>query len=57
MNEKLSVLYNAILEGNVAVTKDCVQAALDAGIEPGTILADGMIAAMKEVGRVPRTLL
>jgi 5-methyltetrahydrofolate--homocysteine methyltransferase len=52
MNEKLSALYNAILEGDVAGTKDGVQAALDAGLEPGSILADGMIAAMKEVGRL-----
>jgi len=50
MNEKLSALYNAIIEGDVAGTKDGVQAALEAGLEPGTILADGMIAAMKEVG-------
>jgi 5-methyltetrahydrofolate--homocysteine methyltransferase len=52
MNEKISALNNAILEGDVAGTKDGVQAALDAGLEPGSILADGMIAAMKEVGRL-----
>jgi len=52
MNEKLSALYNAILEGDVAATQAGVQAALDAGLEPGDILADGMIAAMKEVGRL-----
>jgi 5-methyltetrahydrofolate--homocysteine methyltransferase len=52
MNEKLSALYNAILEGDITGTKDGVQLALDAGLEPGTILADGMIAAMKEVGRL-----
>jgi 5-methyltetrahydrofolate--homocysteine methyltransferase len=52
MNEKLSALYNAILEGNVTATQDGVQAALAAGLEPGNILADGMIAAMKEVGRL-----
>ena len=52
MNEKLSALYNAILEGDVVGTKAGVQAALDAGLEPGQILADGMIASMKEVGRL-----
>jgi len=52
LNEKLSALYKAILEGNVTATQDGVQAALDAGLEPGNILADGMIAAMKEVGRL-----
>ncbi len=51
MNEKLSALYDAILDGNVAGAKDGIQSALDAGLEPGTILAEGMIAAMKEVGQ------
>ncbi len=52
MNESISKLYNAILEGDVAGAKDGVQTALDAGLEPGNILAEGMIAAMKEVGRL-----
>jgi len=52
MNEKLSALYNAILEGDVPGAKNGVQASLDEGLEPGTILAEGMIAAMKEVGRL-----
>jgi 5-methyltetrahydrofolate--homocysteine methyltransferase len=51
MNEIISALYNAILEGDVDITKKTVQAALDASLEPGQILADGMIAAMKEVGK------
>jgi len=52
MNEKIAALYNAILEGDVAGTKNGVQFALDAGFEPGFILNEGMIAAMKEVGRL-----
>ncbi len=52
MNEKYAALYNAILEGDVAGAQDGVQAALAAGLEPGIILAEGMIAAMKEVGRL-----
>jgi 5-methyltetrahydrofolate--homocysteine methyltransferase len=51
MNETLSALYDAILDGDVSGAKDGVQAALDAGLEPGLILSDGMIAAMKEVGK------
>jgi 5-methyltetrahydrofolate--homocysteine methyltransferase len=51
MNEIISALYNAILEGDVVGTKESVQAALDASLDPGQILADGMIAAMKEVGK------
>lgn len=52
MNEKLSELYTTILEGDVVGAKEGVRAALDAGLEPGIILADGMIAPMKEVGRL-----
>jgi 5-methyltetrahydrofolate--homocysteine methyltransferase len=51
MNEKMSSLYNAILDGDVAGAKDGVQVALEVGLEAGNILSEGMIAAMKEVGR------
>src|SRR6266508_4993872 len=51
MNETLSALYNAILDGSVAGAKDGAQSALDSGLEPGLILSEGMIAAMKEVGK------
>ncbi|MEI7844698.1 MAG: corrinoid protein [Chloroflexota bacterium] len=52
MNENYATLYNAIMEGDVAGAQAGVQAALQAGLEPGTILTDGMIAAMKEVGKL-----
>ena len=51
MNENLQSIYDAILNGEKAETTQAVQAALDAGLEPATILSDGMIAAMKEVGK------
>ncbi|MCU0488287.1 MAG: corrinoid protein [Anaerolineales bacterium] len=51
MNETLDSLFNAILEGDVSATKEEVQAAVDSGLEAGHILNNGMIAAMKEVGR------
>jgi 5-methyltetrahydrofolate--homocysteine methyltransferase len=51
MDEKISAIYVAILEGNLAGAKDGVESALEAGLEPGNILTEGMIAAMKEVGR------
>ena len=51
MNEKLSIIYDAILDGDVSGAKDGVQAALLANLQPEIILNDGMIAAMKEVGR------
>src|SRR5664280_555192 len=51
MNEFLQSIYDAILNGEKAETAQAVQAALSAGLEPGDILSDGMIAAMKEVGK------
>jgi 5-methyltetrahydrofolate--homocysteine methyltransferase len=51
MNPIVANLYNAILEGDASSTKEGVQAALDAGLEPGRILSEGMIASMKEVGK------
>jgi 5-methyltetrahydrofolate--homocysteine methyltransferase len=51
MDEKLSTIYNAILDGDVTGAKDGVQAALVADLKPENILDEGMIAAMKEVGR------
>ena len=51
MNEYLQTIYDAILNGEKAETVEAVKAALGAGQEPGVILSDGMIAAMKEVGK------
>jgi 5-methyltetrahydrofolate--homocysteine methyltransferase len=51
MNEFLQSIYDAILNGEKAETAQAVQSALSAGLEPSTILSDGMIAAMKEVGK------
>ena len=51
MDEKLATIYDAILDGNVKGAKNGVQAALAADLQPEVILNDGMISAMKEVGR------
>lgn len=51
MDEKLSTIYNAVLDGDVTDAKDGVQAALVAHLKPENILNEGMIAAMTEVGR------
>ncbi|MDR3573191.1 MAG: corrinoid protein [Anaerolineaceae bacterium] len=51
MNEYLQTIYDAILNGEKVETAQAVQAALNAGLESGLILSDGMIAAMKEVGK------
>jgi 5-methyltetrahydrofolate--homocysteine methyltransferase len=52
MDPKLQTIYDAILNGERKETPPAVQAALDAGLDPSVILNDGMIAAMKEVGRL-----
>lgn len=51
MNANLSTIYNAILDGDVTGTQDGVQAAIGANLKPGDILGEGMIAAMREVGK------
>jgi 5-methyltetrahydrofolate--homocysteine methyltransferase len=50
MDEILKKLFDAILEGDVEAAKSNVQQALDAQMDPTTILNEGMIAAMREVG-------
>jgi len=52
MNPILKEIYHAILEGQHKQVEAKVQAALQAGINPKTILDEGMIAAMDEVGRL-----
>jgi 5-methyltetrahydrofolate--homocysteine methyltransferase len=52
MNEKIATLYKAILEGEPTAAEQAVQAALAVGLEPATILNDGMIAAMRQVGQL-----
>jgi 5-methyltetrahydrofolate--homocysteine methyltransferase len=44
-------IYNSILEGDRATATAGVEQALEAGLDPDVILQEGMIAAMKEVGR------
>ncbi|HSL43704.1 MAG TPA: corrinoid protein [Anaerolineales bacterium] len=51
MNATLSGIYDAILDGDVPGTQDRVQAAIAADLKPGDILSEGMVAAMREVGR------
>lgn len=51
MDPKLAAVFEAVLEGDMPGARTGVQAALDAGLAPITILNDGMIAAMAEVGK------
>ncbi|MBN2117934.1 MAG: corrinoid protein [Anaerolineales bacterium] len=50
MDETLKSLFDAILDGDVEGAKSNVQNALGAQLNPITILNEGMIAAMREVG-------
>lgn len=50
MHEILQRLFNAIVEGDLKSAQENVQAALDANLNPTSILNEGMIAAMREVG-------
>lgn len=52
MNDNLKPVYDAILNGQQKEAVAGVQAALDAGIDPIVILNEGMIAAMKQVGKL-----
>jgi 5-methyltetrahydrofolate--homocysteine methyltransferase len=52
MNEKITVVYQAVLNGEMHDTAPKVQEAIDAGLSANEILNDGLIAAMGEVGRL-----
>lgn len=49
---QLNDIYQAVLDGDQKGAQAGVRAALDAGVPPETILKDGLIAAMGEVGRL-----
>ena len=50
--QQIDTIYNAVLEGDAKGAQAGVNAALAAGLAPETILRDGLIAAMAEVGRL-----
>ena len=52
METTMNELYDSIINGDAQEAKEKVQAALDAGIDPSSILNDAMIKAMAEVGRL-----
>ena len=51
MEEKIQAVYEAVLTGAMANTSGLVQEAIDAGLEADTILKEGLIAAMSEIGQ------
>ena len=52
MTEIIKDIYKVVLEGDIGAVPDAVQKALDGGVSPNDILDSGLIAAMKEVGRL-----
>jgi 5-methyltetrahydrofolate--homocysteine methyltransferase len=50
MEEKIQAVYDAVLNGAMADTTGLVQEAIDAGLKADTILKEGLIAAMSEIG-------
>lgn len=52
MDNELQLIYESILNGDMAAAPEHVQAALDSNVKPDVILYQGMIAAMSEVGRL-----
>ncbi len=47
----LTTVYESVIEGNAPAVQEGVQALLDAGVEPGSILNEALIPAMDEVGK------
>jgi 5-methyltetrahydrofolate--homocysteine methyltransferase len=49
---KSAELYDAILNGNAKKAHAATQAAINAGVEPMTLISESMVPAMDEVGRL-----
>ena len=51
MSHHLEAIKSAVISGKHAEIKGLVQQALDAGVDPGTLINDALIAAMDVVGK------
>ncbi len=52
MDEKIKAIFQCVVEGDNTGVQEHVTAALEAGLDAGTILNEGLIAGMAEVGRL-----
>ena len=52
MDEKLAPIYQGIIDGDMEAVKARVQEAVGARVPAGTILKEGLVPAMAEVGRL-----
>jgi 5-methyltetrahydrofolate--homocysteine methyltransferase len=51
MSDLIQKIFDAVRDGDFQGVKLNIESALEAGMDPSTILNEGMIAAMREVGR------
>src|SRR3990172_9062381 len=51
MDAKIQEIFNAVLDGNAPGAQAAVKTALEEGLDPASLLNEGMIAAMREVGK------
>jgi 5-methyltetrahydrofolate--homocysteine methyltransferase len=52
MENRIKEIYEAVVNGDTNCVMQSVQSALADGVNPETLLNDGLIASMKEVGRL-----
>jgi 5-methyltetrahydrofolate--homocysteine methyltransferase len=52
MTDTMKIIYDGVINGEQEVVTSGVKAALAAGADPATVLNQGMISAMSEVGRL-----
>lgn len=52
MSNLIQQIYDGVMDGDIQSVQTSVETALDTDINPETILNEGMIAAMTEVGRL-----
>ena len=50
MQENLQAIYDGVIDGDAGVVEVEVQAALDAGVSARSVLDDGLVKAMSQVG-------
>ena len=52
MSSEIEKIFEGILDGNSKLVVEMINQAIAAGVAPASILNDGMIAAMAQVGKL-----
>ena len=50
--DSLKAIAENVIKGKFSESKDLVQAALDEGVNPGSVLNEGLLGGIEEVGRL-----